>query len=532
MNRWNGWGDETINYPLPAGALTYLQNQLGSGKRPPDASLESVLKKIPVSRLSSHPLVNQDPEIRLRHSRGQSLPDWIALRSGNLDTFPDGVAYPEDDLQVQELLKFAADQRASVIPYGGGTSVVGHITPAQSDRPVLTIDLQRLNKLREFDLTSYLATFDAGANGVQVENALNPLGYTLGHFPQSWEQSTLGGWIATRSSGQQSYHYGRIEDLFAGGHIETPCGPWDLPTLAASAAGPDLRQLVLGSEGRAGIITRATLRVRPLPEKEEFWGVFFPNWKAGMDALRAIAQERLDVSMLRLSNSIETETTLQLSGKQRLLQLANRGLKLLGLAEQRCLMIYSLTGRTSYVHDTHSRVRRIIRDHHGRGANRFIGEEWRKKRFKSPYLRNTLWELGYAIDTLETALPWSKVSTAATEILDCLDQTMAIYHEKILAFGHLSHVYPDGASIYITFIFPRAKFPESTLERWKRLKTAASEVIVAHGGTITHQHGIGLDHARYLEIEKGELGMAVLSSAFKQLDPHSMLNPGKLLPAP
>lgn len=239
MKRWNGWGEETTIYPLPASADRYLGDLVGEGLHLEDARLEQALQAVPVSALASHPLISTDPEDRLRHARGQSLPDWIALRSGQVRAFPDGVAYPSTDAEVHDLLDFAKKTGAKVIPYGGGTSVVGHINPLPGGAPVLTMDLTRLKRLLALDETSHLATFEAGVTGPEIEKQLNPRGYTLGHFPQSFEFSTLGGWVVTRSSGQQSYHYGRIETLFAGGHIETPTGAMDLPVHPASAAGPD-----------------------------------------------------------------------------------------------------------------------------------------------------------------------------------------------------------------------------------------------------------------------------------------------------
>ena len=315
MKRWNGWGDEATTYPLPDSAARYLADLVGEGLHLEDARLEQALQAVPVSALASHPLISTDPEERLRHARGQSLPDWIALRSGQIRAFPDGVAYPSSDEEVRDLLDYARKTGVKVIPYGGGTSVVGHINPLPGGAPVLTMDLSRLNRLLALDETSHLATFEAGVTGPEIENQLNARGYTLGHFPQSFEFSTLGGWIVTRSSGQQSYHYGRIEALFAGGHVETPTGAMDLPVHPASAAGPDLKQVLLGSEGRLGVVTRGTLRVRQLPEFEAFYGVFFHNWEQGAAAVREIAQAGVGVSMLRMSNAMETTTTLALSGQ-------------------------------------------------------------------------------------------------------------------------------------------------------------------------------------------------------------------------
>ncbi len=297
MRRWNGWGQTSVRYPLPEPALQFLIRQLGIGDTTPDAALETLLEHLPESRLPKHPGLERGAQDRLLHACGQSLPDWVALRSGQIPAYPDGVAYPTSRQELQGWLSYARQHQVQLIPYGGGTSVVGHINPLSQLGPVLTLDLSRMNQFLNFDAQSHLATFEAGVNGPSLEKQLNQRGFTLGHFPQSFELSTLGGWIATRSSGQQSYYYGRIEDLFAGGYLETPSGPLDLPVLPASAAGPDIRQLILGSEGRLGIISEATVRVHNLPETEAFYGIFFREWEKGVQAVRHLVQARLPISM-------------------------------------------------------------------------------------------------------------------------------------------------------------------------------------------------------------------------------------------
>jgi alkyldihydroxyacetonephosphate synthase len=532
MKRWNGWGHINTTYPLPESAAAYLANLIGPGTAYPDAALEPVLAAVPPSRLAEQPLITTDPAERLYHARGQSLPDWIALRSGRIGVFPDGVAYPTSAAEVRDLLQFARQTEAQIIPYGGGTSVVGHINPQPGDRPVLTIDLGRLNQLENLDQTSRLATFGAGVSGPHLEAQLQPFNLTLGHFPQSFEYSTLGGWIVTRSSGQQSYHYGRIEALFAGGQIETPLDTLLIEPHPASAAGPDLREMILGSEGRLGIITQATVRVRPLPERESFQAAFFHNWASGIKAVREIAQAAVPVSMLRLSNAQETETTLILSGKDQLVAWADRGLRLLRFGPERCLLMFGVTGDNRLTKTAEKMAKAIIRANGGLPTGSAIGRLWQKSRFHTPYLRNTLWEQGYAIDTLETAVAWNAVPDTATAILAALENAIADTGERVLAFAHLSHVYNDGASIYVTYLFRRTADPEETLHRWQLMKTAASQAVVAHQGTISHQHGVGLDHAPYLAAEKGKLGMEWLAAMGRTADPDRLLNPGKLLPAP
>jgi alkyldihydroxyacetonephosphate synthase len=529
MRRWNGWGDDTILYPLHAAPRQYLTELVGSGTPPRDVTLEEVVATVPPSRLPPHELISDDPVERIRHGRGQSLPDWIALRSGRISAFPDGVAWPTTDTEVRDLLQYAREAGAGVIPYGGGTSVVGHINPLPGDAPVLTLDLGRLNRLRSFDEISHLATFGAGITGPDLEAQLRARGCTLGHFPQSFELSTLGGWIVTRSSGQQSLGYGRIERLFAGGRLESPVGGLELPPFPASAAGPDLREVVLGSEGRLGILTEATVRVAPLPEMEAFHAVFFPDFECGRQAVRETMQARLPLSMLRLSTAVETQTTLALAGHERLIGTLERLLSLRGAGDDKCMLLLGFTGREALVKMARREALELAGQHGGVHAGRTFGKEWHKSRFRTPYLRNTLWELGYAIDTLETAADWTGIPSMVEAIESALRSGLEELGERVHVFTHLSHLYPYGSSIYTTYLFRIAPDPDETLQRWQVLKAAASQAIVAQGGTITHQHGVGTDHLPYMAGEKGELGMAAIRDLCRCFDPEGMMNPGKLV---
>jgi alkyldihydroxyacetonephosphate synthase len=529
MRRWNGWGEEGVSYHLPESARQYLESKVGRGQTIPDASLDRALAGVPPSRLRPFAGISPDPADRLYHARGQSLADWVALRYGRIERFPDAVAYPSSDEEVRDLFAYSRAAGACLIPYGGGTSVVGHINPLASDGPSLTIDLSRLNRLIDLDATSNLATFEAGVCGPDLERRLKEHGRTLGHFPQSWELSTLGGWIATRSSGQQSYRYGRIEDLFAGGHVETPAGPIDLIPLPASAAGPDLRQMILGSEGRYGIITRAIVRVQHVPEKEDFHAIFFHDWASGAAAVREIAQAGIPVSMMRLSNAQETEVMLALSGRDQLVAWADRGLRLFKYGADRALLILGVTGDKALTRFARHEAAALSRKRGGLAVGTKIGHMWRKTRFLMPYLRNTLWEYGYALDTLETALSWNKIEVTAERMQEAIRNGLAAYNERALVFAHLSHVYADGASIYMTYLWRRSPDPEETLQQWRAIKHGASQAIIAGGGTISHQHGVGVDHAPYLKAEKGELGLGMIEAVRNQLDPGRVLNPGKLI---
>jgi alkyldihydroxyacetonephosphate synthase len=526
MRRWNGWGDERVRIEVPQGALTYLYERLGTGAPPPDASFDSVVASVEAGRLPAHPLVDASAATRVLHARGQSLPDWFALRFGRIGRVPDGVAFPTSSQDVRELLTFARACGACVIPYGGGTSVVGHLAPPSGDAPVLTVSMAHMRALLDLDRESHLATFGAGVAGPDVEAQLRAHGFTLGHFPQSFEYSTLGGWIVTRSSGQQSLAYGRIETLFAGARLETPVGTLRIPTFPASAAGLDIRELVLGSEGRLGIVTEATVRVSALPEHQSFHGIFFPDWRSAQRAVQTIAQAGVALSMLRLSNPTETFTTLRMAGDSRALALLERYLAARGARDDKCLLLIGVTGSDAACRTALRAARAIAARHGGVYAGRRIGDRWEHNRFRGVYFRNAMWEHGYAIDTVETAVDWPRVSPMMHAIEAAARG--AFGDEAIHAYTHLSHVYAEGSSVYSTFIFKLAPDYDTNMERWTRLKRAVSEAIVANHGTISHQHGVGIDHKPYLVFEKGELGLDAMRAVFASFDPDGTMNPGKL----
>lgn len=532
MKRWNGWGDDenALDYELSPRALRYLEELLGGATPLADATLEQALATVPPSRLPPHDLYTVDAQARLRHARGQSLPDWLAMRSGEFGVFPDAVAFPESSEEVQALLQHALAQGIDVIPYGGGTSVVGHINPRDEGRPILTIAMTRMNTLLELDGLSQIATFGAGTAGPALESQLAEHGYTLGHFPQSWELSTLGGWVASRSSGQQSLRYGRIEQMFAGGRVETLRGTLDIPTFPASSAGPDLRELFLGTEGRLGIITEVKVRVTPLPEQEAFHVVFFPDWEAGVTAVREIVQSRIQLSMMRLSNPVETFTQLKLAGGARVIALLEKFLSLRGAGEGKVMFTFGVTGGKDQCRSALRLTRAIAKRYGGVGAGPALGKKWEHSRFRTPYLRQGLWESGYAVDTMETAIDWVRVPEAVDGIQESIANALADEDEAVHAFTHLSHMYSQGSSIYVTYIFRCADSYDATHARWRKLKAAAAEAILWFGGTISHQHGVGEDHLQYLPAEKGALGIAAIRGLLETFDAGQHMNPGKLLP--
>ncbi len=386
MRRWNGWMDEGAAPPhVPAEARRLLEAEIGPGTPPTDADLADVIADLPASRLHEAPGFSLDPLDRIRHARGQSLPDWIALRSGRLGRAPDAVVRPADGAAVRDLFSLARDRGACLIPYGGGTTVVGGISPDPDDeRPAITVAMDGLAGLRTLDERSGLATFGAGTLGPDLEAALAPEGLTLGHFPQSWERSTVGGWVAARSAGQQSIGFGRIEALFAGGRLEAPSGTLTMPSHPASAAGPDLRQLVLGSEGRFGILTEATLRVVAKPPLEAVPSWFLPDWPRALEAAREVARAGLPLSMVRLLTPIETATTLALAGDGRGVRALRSYLRFRRIGPEPCLLIVAASGREKLVELAVREVGSIARGQGGTGVGGSIGRQWLRSRFRTP----------------------------------------------------------------------------------------------------------------------------------------------------
>ncbi len=535
QTRWNGWGNIDSNKKVSPQGAKLIKSHIGKTKKLKSVSLQDVLKTVPKSRLpdaiSNLDIVSIDQEDRLRHARGQSFPDWIAMHGGDFEVFPDGVAHPQSTDDVEQLLKLASEHDIIIIPFGGGTSVVGHINPPKDARPVLTVAMGQMDHLIDLDTESQIATFGAGTQGPAVEAQLDEHGYRLGHYPQSWELSTLGGWIAARSSGQQSLGYGRIEQMFAGGTLVTPQGILNIADIPASSAGPDLREMMMGTEGRAGIFTEVKMRVQPQPEEELFKVAFLPHWAAGKAVLRQAVQSDIRLSMLRLSNAIETDAHLHLGTSPSQFLAISTYLKARGLDSEKVMLTYGVSGDKAQNKLALSQFNKLLKQYGsvtGKITN-IMGNVWAHGRFKFPYLRGTLWDKGIMVDTFETATNWTNIDEQMAHMQQAVKTSLASDSEEVMAFTHISHVYKQGASLYTTYFFRAAKDHASTLARWQKIKQAASLSVANGKATISHQHGVGRDHAPYLAAEKGELGLQVTRDMLKSLDPEQRMNSGALL---
>jgi alkyldihydroxyacetonephosphate synthase len=416
------------------------------------------------------------------------------------------------------------------VPFGGGTSVVGGVEPVREGglAAVVSLDLVRLASTVEVDRTSLTARLDAGLLGPEAERRLGAEGVTLGHFPQSFEYSTVGGWVATRSAGQASTGYGRIDELVESLRFVTPAGEIGTRAVPASAAGPDLRELLVGSEGVLGVICEATLRVRPAPAARIYEGWSFRNFAEGCAAFRVMEQRDAAADVSRLSDEEETRLTMALaSSGSRGERLGRRYLRMRG-HEAGCLAILGFEGDEEDAERRRRETAALLRAGGGVFLGRRPGEAWLRSRYAGPYLRDELLDRRVMVETLETATSWSKLEALHRAVGDALRGALGERGTPPLVMCHVSHLYPSGASLYFTFL---ACQEDDALAQWRAAKTAASEAIVAGGGTITHHHAIGRDHRPWIRAEVGELGIELIRAAKDRLDPAGIMNPGKLLPS-
>jgi alkyldihydroxyacetonephosphate synthase len=535
--RWWGWGVDGHDVPLPAAAVALLRDDLGVEPAHHAAvALEAVDIAEPGLPVHARALltdivgaehVRDDRLARVAHSAGRSYPDLVRLRSGRGLVAPDAVVLPASPGEVAQILEACAHAGVAVIPFGGGTSVVGGVEPLRGPfEAAVTVDLARLDGLLELDERSQLATFAAGTRGPEVERLLGARGLTLGHFPQSFEFSTVSGWAATRSAGQASTGYGRIDELVVALRAVTPSGEIATPRVPASAAGPSLRELLLGSEGVLGIITDVTLRVRPRPARRAYEAWSLPDFASGCDALRELEQAGAAPDVARLSDEDETRLSLVLGSHPTAMRLLRAYLAARGHGRA-CLAILGFDGRPSQIARRRAGARAILRPHGALALGPAPGAAWAKGRFHGPYMRDALLSGGVLVDTLETATTWTHLGDVHRAVGAALRHALAPRGTPPLVLCHVSHVYPTGASLYFTFLAGRQHGAE--LEQWQVAKAAATDAICAAGATLTHHHGVGRDHAPWLPREVGELGIDALRALKARLDPAGIMNPGKLV---
>jgi len=513
------WGDPAAATHLPEATRGLVEMAFGLDERPvvasaplPTSTLDPALLDGLRALVGDEHVHTDDASRRLR-TRGKSTPDLLRARAGDLSDAPDTVVRPGGADDVAAVLAFAAEHRIAVVPFGGGTSVTGGLAARRDGYAgLVSLDLVRMKRLVDVDPVSMTATLEPGLRGPEAEALLAEHSLTLGHYPQSFEYASIGGFAATRSSGQSSAGYGRFDSLVVGLTVATPRGPLVLGSAPANAAGPDLRQLVLGSEGAFGVITSVTVRVRRVPATSAYEGWRWPSFADGITAARAVAQSGLQPTVLRLSD--EAETAINLA----------RPDEIGGTGAGGCLMIAGYEGERETVAHRQAATAAVLTRLGGEWLGEEPGRAWAHGRFNAPYLRDSLLDVGVLVETLETATFWSNAQRLYADVKSALESALG---EPTIVLCHVSHVYETGCSLYFTVATREGEDP---VGRWRAAKAAASDAMIAAGATITHHHAVGTDHKPWLAREIGPVGVGILRAVKAELDPTGILNPGVLIP--
>jgi alkyldihydroxyacetonephosphate synthase len=549
--KWWGWGAEDVAFSHEGRPelAPFIERHLKLDVRRPGArpiAFEGLEVPEPVlpARLAARlegavgaEHVSTDEHDRVVHGRGKSLTDLVRQRRGDLGRLPDVVVRPGAEDEVAALVPAALDEDAVVIPFGGGSSISGSLEAEPGERrPVISVDMGRLNRVLWVDATSQLACVQAGVFGPDLERQLNARGWTCGHFPDSFTYSTLGGWIATRSSGMQSDRYGDIAELTRGLRVVTPTGTLVVRPVPSTSTGPSVREMVLGSEGRLGVITEATIQVRRVPPERKILGYLFPTWPAGLGAMRDIAASEASPSVTRVSDAPETAFSFAMRDAPTLLdRVKSKGLQTFLKRkgwdlEAMCLSLIGYEGSAEHVARQRKLTERIVKRHGGLGIGASPGKLYDQKKFDTPYIRDFLLDRGAPADVSETSAPWSRLPTL-------YDNVMAAGHNAFRRLGvpgylmcHLSHSYHAGACLYFTFALnPPAD--HDALADYGVVKRAIQQAFVDSGGTLSHHHAVGTEHAQWLEEDISAPGVVMLRALFDATDPGANLNPGKIVAA-
>ncbi|MGV8852917.1 MAG: FAD-binding oxidoreductase, partial [Rhodoglobus sp.] len=549
--KWWGWGNEGVGFhhedkPGFAPFVEYAVGlDLGSATRAGEPSFDEL--DVPKSKATAAFIkqlativgadnVTRDDMVRVIHTYGKGLRDLVRIRNNAIKRSPDVVIYPADEAEVQAIVDAAVSANAVIIPFGGGSNIAGSLEPMPEEkRVVISLDLGRLRKVVDIDADAGLARIQAGAQGPDLEEQLNAQGWTIGHFPDSFTHSTVGGWVATRSSGMQSDKYGDIADITRGLRVVRPGGMLVLRPLPSTSSGPSVREMILGSEGRLGVITEVTVQVHRIPAKRDVYAYFFPNWKSGIAAMQAISESDAAPSITRISDAKETGFSLatsktrtgfsKFSAETALPKLmTSKGWNL----DDICLSFIGFEGSVSHAKRQKSLVDKIVSKHGGMGVGKGPGILYDQKKFDTPYLRDFLLDMGAAGDVSETATPWSSVVKLHSAAHKAAQDAYDSLGTKGWIMSHMSHSYHSGACLYFTFAFT---FGDDPLGEYDTVKRAIQQSFVDNDGTISHHHGVGLEHSPWLEQDISPEGVTVMSGLFASADPQNNFNPGKIVPA-
>lgn len=515
---WSRWGDPAEAAPLSESAFGLVDAFIGTTQTPAVDPAEVRLSEPLAANLlaelagivgAEHVLT--DHETRLHRTRGKSTPDLLKLRAGDGSDSPDAVVRPGTHEEVAAVIASCVERHVALVPFGGGTSVVGGLVARREGfAGVVSLDMVRFDQLLAVDTDSMTATLEPGLRGPQAEALLAEHGLTLGHFPQSFEYASIGGFAVTRSSGQSSAGYGRFDALVVGLRVATPQGELVLGSSPANAAGPDLREVVMGSEGAFGVVTAVTVRVRRVPVVNVYETWRWDSFEDGAAAMRTLAQSGVLPTVLRLSD--EAETSINLA----------KPAEVGGESAGGCLMVTGYEGTQEAVDTKRAACTALLAGLGGTALGEDVG--WSAGRFHGPYLRDSMLDVGVLVETLETVTFWSRLHRVYAEVKAALTASLG---EGTLVLCHISHVYETGASLYFTVATKQAEDP---IAQWLAAKAAASDAMIEHGASITHHHAVGQDHKPWLAREIGPVGVRMLRALKADLDPTGVLNPGVLIP--
>lgn len=520
---WSRWGDPEQAGPLPESARTLVDAFIGTADTPAvdlaDVRLSDPLDAPLVAELEAlvgadHVLTDHDT--RVLRTRGKSTPDLLLLRQGDGSESPDAVVRPGSHDEVQAVIDWCVQRHVALVPFGGGTSVVGGLSARRDGYAgVVSLDLCRLDRLLRVDTDSMTAVLEPGVRGPAAESMLAEHGLTIGHFPQSFEYASIGGFAVTRSSGQSSAGYGRFDSLVMGLTVATPLGRLDLGSSPANAAGPDLREWILGSEGAFGVVTSVTVRVRRVPAVRVYETWRFPSFDEGAAAMRTLAQGGVMPTVLRLSD--EAETMVNLAEPDAVGGESTGG----------CLMVVGFEGEQAIVDARRESTTTLLTGLGGQGLGEAGGAAWARGRFHGPYLRDSMLDVGVLVETVETVTFWSRLRVVYDAVKQALESTLGHDGRPVLVLCHISHVYETGASLYFTIA---TRQDDDPVAQWRAAKAAASDAIIRSGASITHHHAVGRDHKPWLAEEIGPVGVEMLRAVKARIDPTGVLNPGVLVP--
>ena len=552
--KWWGWGVEGVGFHWEdkPGFAPFVQFAVGLDLHTAPVVGMPEFDKLTVAKSLASPAftaslasvvgednVSTDKMERVVHTYGKSIRDLIRVRANQIERTPDVVVYPADEDEVQRVVDLAIAADAVIIPFGGGSNIASSLEPRSDEtRVVLSLDMGRMRELIDIDEESGLARIQAGALGPDLEEQLGARGWTIGHFPDSFTHSSLGGWIATRSSGMQSDKYGDIADIVRGLHVVRPGGILVIRPIPSASTGPSVREMILGSEGRLGIITEATVQVHRTPAKRDVFAYFFPNWEAGTAAMQEIAESDAAPSITRVSDGRETGFSLATSKERHgfdkfaagtvlpTLMKSKGWAKQPGGLESICLSFIGFEGGEAHAKRQKKLVDKIVKKHGGMGIGKGPGVLYDQKKFDTPYLRDFLLDRGAAGDVSESAMPWSKVNQVHDAVRVAADKAFDEIGIQGWIMSHLSHSYHSGACLYFTFAFVMGDDP---IGEYNVVKTAIQQAFMDNGGSLSHHHGVGLEHAPWLEQDISTQGVAVMRGLFDSADPGENFNPRKIV---